>query len=193
MPSEAADGLAIAIDALLPQTQCRRCGFDGCRPYAEALSRGESELNRCPPGGRELIDSLAALLGREPLPLDPACGAESPPLVAWIDEPACIGCARCLDPCPTDAIVGARKRMHTVIAADCSGCELCVPACPVDCILMIPAPGLPEEPLAPAAIAARAMRFRKLFETRRARLARDAGVRAQALRATLSRDDPTPR
>lgn len=167
----ATETLAARIDALLPQTQCRRCGYDACRPYAEALARGETALNRCPPGGAELIAELSALLGRPPLALDPACGAEGPPLVAWIDEPACIGCARCLPPCPTDAIVGARKRMHTVIAADCSGCELCVPACPVDCIHMVPAPGLPAEPLSRDAVAARAAHFRTLYESRIARLA----------------------
>lgn len=171
----ATETLAARIDALLPQTQCRRCGYEACRPYAEALARGETALNRCPPGGAELIAELSALLGRPPLALDPACGAEGPPLVAWIDEPACIGCARCLPPCPTDAIVGARKRMHTVIAADCSGCELCVPACPVDCIRMVPAPGLPAEPLPRDAVAARAAHFRTLYESRLARLARADG------------------
>ena len=168
----APDELAARIDALLPQTQCRRCGFDACRPYAEALARGETALNRCPPGGAALIQELSDLLGRPALPLDPACGAEAPPRVAWIDEPACIGCARCLDPCPTDAIVGARKRMHTVIAAVCTGCELCVPTCPVDCIHMIPAPGLPAEPLPHDAVARRASHFRRLYEARLERLAR---------------------
>ena len=164
--------LAARIDALLPQTQCRRCGFDGCKPYAEALARGETTLNRCPPGGHALIAELASLLGRPELPLDPACGPEAPPLVAWIDEPACIGCARCMPPCPTDAIVGARKRMHTVIAAECAGCELCVPACPVDCIRMVPAPGLAPAPLARAGVAERAVRFRMRYEARLARLGR---------------------
>lgn len=167
--------LAARVDALLPQTQCRRCGFDACRPYAEALARGDSELNRCPPGGTALIARLATLLGRPALPLDPACGHEGPPLVALIDEPACIGCARCLDPCPTDAIIGARKRLHTVIAADCTGCELCLPACPVDCIHMVPAPGLPAEALAPGIVMERAGRFRQLYESRLARLAREHG------------------
>jgi electron transport complex protein RnfB len=171
----AADGLAARIDALLPQTQCRRCGYDACRPYAEALARGETELNRCPPGGNALIEELAALLGRPVRQLDPACGTEGPARVAWIDEPACIGCARCLEPCPTDAIVGARKRMHAVIAADCSGCELCVPTCPVDCIHMVPAPELPVEVLPPAVVAERAVRFRRLYESRTARLAREHG------------------
>jgi electron transport complex protein RnfB len=174
MPGDAGT-LAARIDALLPQTQCRRCGFDACRPYAEALARGETELNRCPPGGTGLVGRLAALLGRPALPLDESCGTEGPPQVAWIDEPACIGCARCLDPCPTDAIVGARKRMHTVIAADCTGCELCLPACPVDCIRMLPAPGLPAGPLAADAIAGRAVRFRRLYESRVARLANAHG------------------
>jgi Na+-translocating ferredoxin:NAD+ oxidoreductase subunit B len=172
----AADDLAQRIDALLPQTQCRRCGFDACRPYANALARGETELNRCPPGGTALIAELAALLGRPAHPLDETCGTEAPPLVAWVDEPACIGCARCLPPCPTDAIIGARKRLHAVIAADCSGCGLCVPACPVDCIHMVPAPGLPASPLARAAVAERALHFRRLYESRRERLSRsDAG------------------
>ena len=169
----AADELAARIDARLPQTQCRRCGFDACRPYAEALARGETEINRCPPGGQALIAELSVLLARPVLPLDPACGREAPPLVAWIDEPACIGCARCLPPCPTDAIVGARKRMHTVIAAECTGCELCVPACPVDCIRMLPAPGLPATPLPPALVAERATYFRRRYESRLERLSRD--------------------
>jgi electron transport complex protein RnfB len=169
------DELAARIDALLPQTQCRRCGYEACRPYAEALARGETELNRCPPGGAALIDELAVLLGLPALPLDPTCGSEVPPRVAWIDEPACIGCARCLPPCPTDAILGARKRMHTVIAADCTGCELCVPACPVDCIHMLPASGLPAEPLSREAIAERAVHFRRLYESRQERLARADG------------------
>jgi electron transport complex protein RnfB len=168
--------LACRIDASLPQTQCRRCGFDGCRPYAEALARGETALNRCPPGGARLIGRLAALLGRPPLPLDPACGIEAPPRVAWIDEPACIGCARCLDDCPTDAIVGARRRMHTVIAANCTGCELCVPACPVDCIRMLPAT---------AALEARAGEFRRRYEARRARLACESASVEAARRASL--------
>lgn len=162
----AADLLAARVDALLPQTQCRRCGFDACRPYAEALARGETALNRCPPGGAALINELARLLDRPPLPLDPACGTEAPPRVAFIDEPACIGCARCLPPCPTDAIIGARKRMHTVIAADCSGCELCIPACPVDCIRMVPAP---------EAAADRAPHFRRLYERHATRPAPDDG------------------
>lgn len=177
--------LAERIDALLPQTQCRRCGFHGCRPYAEALARGTTLLNRCPPGGRYLIAELAALLGRPELPLDESCGREGPPVVAWIDEEACIGCARCLDDCPTDAIVGARKRMHTVIAEDCSGCELCLPSCPVDCIHLIAAPGFPALPLSPAQQDERAVRYRRLHEARQARLTSERAEWRGALRASL--------
>jgi electron transport complex protein RnfB len=124
------------IDALLPQTQCTRCGYPGCRPYATAIAHGQAPINRCPPGGSAGIDALAALLGRAPLPLDPACGREEPARVARIVAEACIGCARCLPACPVDAIVGARQFLHTVLARDCNGCELCLPACPVDCIRM---------------------------------------------------------
>ena len=137
------------IDALLPQTQCTRCGYSGCRPYAEAVATGLAELNQCPPGGAATIDALATLLGRAPLPLNPANGVEGPELVAQIDEEACIGCARCLPPCPVDAIVGASKQMHTVVLALCTGCELCVAPCPVDCIAMVPRASLVEAPPAP--------------------------------------------
>ena len=126
-----------AIDALLPQTQCTRCGFNGCRPYAQAIADGTAEINQCPPGGAATIASLASLLGREALPLNPANGVEGPALLAVIEEERCIGCVKCLPPCPVDAILGARKQMHTVIAALCTGCELCVAPCPVDCISMV--------------------------------------------------------
>ncbi|HWZ64571.1 MAG TPA: RnfABCDGE type electron transport complex subunit B [Steroidobacteraceae bacterium] len=125
------------IDALLPQTQCTRCGYPGCRPYAEAIASGAAEINQCPPGGAATIEALAALLRRPALPLNPANGAEGPQLVAQIDEDACIGCARCLPPCPVDAIVGAQRQMHTVVLALCTGCELCIAPCPVDCITMV--------------------------------------------------------
>ena len=128
---------AASIEALLPQTQCTRCGYDGCRPYSEAIARGEAAINQCPPGGARTIEALATLLGRGPLPLNPANGIEQPERVAFIDEARCIGCARCLPPCPVDAILGASRHMHTVLAGDCNGCELCIPACPVDCITMI--------------------------------------------------------
>jgi Na+-translocating ferredoxin:NAD+ oxidoreductase subunit B len=178
--------LASRIDALLPQTQCTRCGFAGCRPYAEALARGESEINRCPPGGIPVMHALAALLGRPERAIDPDCGEPGPALVAVIDEPECIGCAKCIDACPTDAIVGARKWLHAVLPEDCSGCELCVPACPVDCIQLVPAPGLPAAPLGAAAIADRAAHFRALYEARLARRARDAARRQAGLAARLA-------
>src|SRR5215472_778530 len=114
------------IDALLPQTQCTRCGYPGCRPYAEAVLAGSAQINQCPPGGAATIAALAALIGRAALPLDPVNGLEGPALVAQIDEEACIGCARCLPPCPVDAIIGAHRQMHTVVLALCTGCELCV-------------------------------------------------------------------
>ena len=134
------------IDALLPQTQCTRCGYSGCRPYAEAIANGEANINQCPPGGAATIAALAALLHRDALPLNPDNGVEGPLLVAVIDEERCIGCAKCLPPCPVDAIVGARKQMHTVIAALCTGCELCVAPCPVDCIAMVPADDIAPTP-----------------------------------------------
>ena len=126
------------IDALLPQTQCTRCGYNGCKPYAEAVAGGSAEINQCPPGGSATIRALATLLQREPLPLNPANGVEGPDLVALIDEEICIGCAKCLPPCPVDAIIGARKQMHTVVTSLCTGCELCIAPCPVDCIKMVP-------------------------------------------------------
>ncbi|HEV2269830.1 MAG TPA: RnfABCDGE type electron transport complex subunit B [Steroidobacteraceae bacterium] len=143
------------IDALLPQTQCTRCGYPGCRPYAEAIARGEAAINQCPPGGAATIGELAALLQRDPLPLNPANGREGPLLVALIDEATCIGCAKCLPPCPVDAIIGARKQMHTVVAALCTGCELCIVPCPVDCISMVPRTTLRDAPAAPDALANR--------------------------------------
>lgn len=134
--------LATCIDALLPQTQCGRCTYAGCRPYAEAIARGEAGTDQCPPGGDDTARALAALLGREPRPVNPDYGEIGAPRVALIDEARCIGCARCLPACPVDAIVGAKKRMHTVIADLCTGCDLCLPPCPVDCISMVPAPSV---------------------------------------------------
>lgn len=126
------------IDALLPQTQCTKCGYTGCRPYAAAIAIGEAEINQCPPGGAAGIEALAQLLRRAPLRLNPANGVERPLMVAVIDESRCIGCTLCIPACPVDAIVGASKRMHSVIASQCTGCDLCVPPCPMDCISMVP-------------------------------------------------------
>ncbi|RBL80717.1 electron transport complex subunit RsxB [Streptomyces cavourensis] len=131
--------LADRIDALLPQTQCTKCGFDGCRPYADAIAQGTAPINRCPPGGDEGIAALAALLDTPLLPLDLTRGEPGPLLVARIDEAHCIGCTLCIQACPVDAIVGANKHMHTVLADWCTGCDLCVAPCPVDCIEMVPA------------------------------------------------------
>lgn len=126
------------IDALLPQTQCGQCTYAGCRPYAEAISNGEADINQCPPGGETTIIALADLLGRDPKPLNPENGQETEKYVALIDEQTCIGCTLCIQACPVDAILGAAKQMHTVIESECTGCDLCLPPCPVDCITMVP-------------------------------------------------------
>jgi electron transport complex protein RnfB len=128
------------INAILPQTQCRQCGFQGCRPYAEAIASGAADINQCPPGGDEGIIELAHLLGVNPKPLNAQFGQHKPKSVAFIVEKDCIGCAKCIAACPVDAILGAAKFMHTVIASECTGCELCVAPCPVDCIIMKPLP-----------------------------------------------------
>ena len=131
------------INDLLPQTQCGQCGYPGCKPYAEAISNGEA-INRCPPGGEAGIKALAELLELEVIELDESCGEETIPRVAYIREEECIGCTKCIQACPVDAIVGAAKLMHTVIEDECTGCDLCVPPCPVDCIDMNPIELHPE-------------------------------------------------
>lgn len=149
------DPVADRIDALLPQTQCGQCGYPGCRPYAEAVAGDQVTINKCVPGGETVILALANLLGKDPLPLE--AGEEPPKALAVIDEPACIGCTLCIQACPVDAILGAAKQMHTVIADECTGCELCVVPCPVTCIRMVPIaqdqgtwkwpyPALPSDP-----------------------------------------------
>lgn len=129
------------LDRLLPQTQCGQCGFAGCRPYAEAMARGEAGIDHCPPGGDAGALALARLLGVPALPYDRSRGLQSPPQVALVVEADCIGCTKCIQACPVDAIVGANKLMHTVLPSLCTGCELCVTACPVDCIVMEAASG----------------------------------------------------
>ena len=171
------DTLADRIDALLPQTQCEQCGYHGCRPYAEAIARGEAPINQCPPGGAAGIAKLAALLDRPVLPLNPDHGIEKPRTLARIVESDCIGCTKCIQACPVDAIVGAAKLMHTVIAADCTGCELCVAACPVDCIVLEPMP------LAQADDMAHADAARQHFQRREARLAHEQAQREAELAA----------
>lgn len=131
------DPIVDQIDALLPQTQCGQCGFAGCRPYAEAIATAEAEINRCPPGGESTMLALADLLGRDPVALDAEAEAKED-AVAFVDEQRCIGCTLCIQACPVDAILGAAKHLHTVIAKECTGCELCLPVCPVDCIQMQP-------------------------------------------------------
>ena len=125
------------IDEILPQTQCGQCGHPGCRPYAEAIANGEA-INKCPPGGQNTIEALADLLDVEAIPLDAEHGEESIKTVAYIREDECIGCTKCIQACPVDAILGAAKQMHTVIISECTGCDLCVEPCPVDCIDMLP-------------------------------------------------------
>jgi electron transport complex protein RnfB len=133
------DPLVDKIDALLPQTQCGQCTYPGCRPYATAIANGEADINQCPPGGETTIIALADLLGRDAKPLNPENGIEEDiKTVVIIDEEICIGCTLCIQACPVDAILGAAKQMHTVIAKECTGCDLCIPPCPVDCIYVVP-------------------------------------------------------
>ncbi len=131
------DPIADQIEALLPQTQCGQCSYPGCRPYAEAIANGEA-INKCPPGGESTINALADLLDVEAVPLDAEHGEENVKTVAFIREAECIGCTKCIQACPVDAILGAAKQMHTVIKSECTGCDLCVEPCPVDCIDMLP-------------------------------------------------------
>lgn len=171
------------IDALLPQTQCGKCGHAGCRPYAEGLAAGEA-INKCPPGGAETIAALAHLLDTPVIDLDPGRGS-APPQVAYIREAECIGCTKCIQACPVDAIVGAAKLMHTVIANECTGCDLCLAPCPVDCIDLLPLPdtiipivgGLAQTPHQQAARTQRRDHARRRHEQRNARLQRDEARR----------------
>ncbi|MGB0722562.1 MAG: electron transport complex subunit RsxB [Gammaproteobacteria bacterium] len=134
------DPVVDEVESLLPQTQCGQCDFAGCRPYAEAVAHGEAAVNRCAPGGEATMLAIADLLDLEPEALDPEHDRSGAPVVAVIDEDTCIGCTKCIQACPVDAILGAAKHMHTVIAAECTGCELCLPPCPVDCIDLVAIP-----------------------------------------------------
>jgi len=189
--------LAVLLDAQLPQTQCRQCGFAGCRPYAEAMAAGEAAINRCPPGGDRVIRKLAACTGSAPLALDTTRGEHKRPLIARIDEANCIGCTLCIQACPVDAIVGAPKVMHTVIAAQCTGCELCLPPCPVDCIDLVPIRNLASA-LLPGHRGFDRDAARRQYERRKRRIERDklehtARMAAKAehkLVALAGSDDP---
>jgi electron transport complex protein RnfB len=158
------------INALLPQTQCKRCGYEGCEPYAKALMNHEADINRCPPGGKATIQKFATLLNQAIKPLDPQCGDEKTPHVAMIIEEDCIGCTKCLIVCPVDAIVGAAKMMHTVIANECTGCELCLPPCPVDCIVMKTTTTKYLVPLAKQRYQAKQQRVQALEEKQKQRI-----------------------
>ena len=179
-----ASTLAASIDALLPQTQCTKCGYAGCLPYAEAIAANAADINQCPPGGEAGVRALAVLLRRQPKPLNSANGAERRRALACIDEARCIGCTLCIQACPVDAIVGAAKLMHTVVAELCTGCDLCLPPCPVDCIDMLPLPEAQAAWTRPMAEAARAR-----FRFRGWRLARDRAEQARGL-ARKAREKP---
>lgn len=168
------------IDALLPQTQCRQCGFDGCRPYAEALAQGTARINRCPPGGLLGMQRLADYLKLEPEPIDPACGKPGPLRLARIDELHCIGCTLCIQSCPVDAIIGAPQRMHAVLEPECTGCGLCVPVCPVDCIEM------QNHPQHQSWTTANANAARQRYEARKRRLAQESQKIAAPLLPSLA-------
>ncbi|WCM90455.1 electron transport complex subunit RsxB [Acidovorax sp. NCPPB 3576] len=181
--ADAVRALAARIDAALPQTQCTRCGYPDCAAYALAVATAEAGINQCPPGGAQGVERLAALTQRPVLPLSADHGTEGPRAVAFIDEAWCIGCTLCLKACPTDAILGANKQMHTVIEDHCTGCELCIPVCPVDCIVLENASGSATgwEAWSPA----QAGHARDRYVARTQRLAREAQVAEVAPPALL--------
>lgn len=180
------DDAADRIDAILPQTQCGKCGYHGCRPYAEAIAAGEADINRCPPGGEEGIRELADLLGVEFKPFGDDIVLK-PDSVAFIDENLCIGCTLCIQACPVDAIAGAAKQMHTIIASECTGCELCVPPCPANCISMLPKSRNPEEKRSAAKAAKERYLFR-LERIEREKREKDSKLAARALVQEKSSD-----
>jgi electron transport complex protein RnfB len=176
--------LADQIEDVLPQTQCTKCGYPACRPYAEAIARGEAEINQCPPGGIEGVRRLSSVTGRPVIPINPANGVERPRPVAFIDESLCIGCTLCIQACPVDAILGAAKQMHTILPSLCTGCDLCVAPCPVDCISMLPVTGERTGWDAWSQDAADAARSRHDFRSERLRREKeenDARLAAKAL------------
>lgn len=185
------------VNALLPQTQCTRCGYEGCKPYATAIAEGAA-INKCPPGGAATIRALSLLLAKPVLPLDPVHGVEGPRTIAVIREAECIGCTKCIQACPVDAILGSAKQMHTVIESECTGCDLCVAPCPVDCIDMVPLPALA---LAPALsedrawqeLRERATHCKDRYDFNQARKAADAasGEQRRMERAALAKQKQT--
>ncbi len=183
--------LVTQIDAILPQTQCQQCGYIGCQPYATAIATGEADINQCPPGGEAGIYALADLLNIAHKPLNQAHGEHKAKAVALINESICIGCTLCIQACPVDAILGASKQMHTVIASECTGCELCLPPCPVDCISMEPIPMVTETEKHKAANLARRRYNFKLSRIARenAELAQKHAERAQARQGTNNKQD----
>ena len=176
----AQQALFLAIDAALPQTQCTRCGHPDCAAYAQAIANGQAPINQCPPGGQAGIERLARITGQAVLPLNAEHGHEGPRQLAIIDEAWCIGCTLCIKACPTDAIVGANKLMHTVIEPRCTGCELCIPVCPVDCIQLENASG--ERTGWAAWSAQEAETARQRYHSRQQRLAREAQAQEARLR-----------
>lgn len=165
------------LDAL-PQTQCKRCGYPDCASYAKAMAEGQAAINQCPPGGQSGVARLARIMGQPELPLNPDFGTEGPRHIAWIDEQWCIGCTLCLPVCPTDAIVGSNKRMHTVLESECTGCELCLPVCPVDCIHLedVSSPATGWQAWSPL----QAAQARSRYEQHQLRPARVADLRNQS-------------
>ncbi len=175
--------LAEAINQILPQTQCTRCGYPACKPYAQAIASGSADINRCPPGGQKGIEALARLTGSVAKPLDPSCGQEQSLRYAWIVAEDCIGCTKCIIACPVDAILGGPQRLHAVIPERCTGCELCLPPCPVDCIELRPWESAREWTAADAAAA------KTRFDSRGERLRRqeEEGLRYQLEKAEAKR------
>jgi electron transport complex protein RnfB len=169
------------IDAALPQTQCTRCGYPDCRAYATAVASGDAAINQCPPGGEEGIRRLSTITGQAVLPLSIEHGVDGPLTVAIIDEDGCIGCTLCMDACPTDAIVGTNKRMHTVIEPWCTGCELCIPVCPVDCIALAPISG--EQTAWDAWTPEQALTAKTRYQARQIRLVRESAEHDDRLHA----------
>jgi electron transport complex protein RnfB len=189
--------LADQIEDLLPQTQCTKCGYPACRPYAEAIASGEAQINQCPPGGIEGVRRLAALTGRAVIPINPANGLERPRPVAFIDEQLCIGCTLCIQACPVDAILGSAKQMHTILPSLCTGCDLCVAPCPVDCITMTPVTSETgwaawSQEAADAARARHDLRTERLKREREENDARLAAKAVEKMRAVTAEAANTP-